>query len=67
MNLLTLLLWRDQRQRKSCSISLYRFPSALEQPHDELKFGKSADAIKAQVVFNEPKIGHELESRFEAF
>ncbi|HTX20584.1 MAG TPA: hypothetical protein VMD27_01815 [Candidatus Aquilonibacter sp.] len=39
----------------------------LEQLHDELGPESPADAIKAEVVFNEPKMGGELEARFEEF
>ena len=39
----------------------------LEKPHDELTPDSPADAIKAEVVFNEPKMGGILEARFEDF
>jgi hypothetical protein len=39
----------------------------LEEPHEELSLQSPADAIRAKVVFNEPKIGAELEARFEGF
>jgi hypothetical protein len=39
----------------------------LEELHDELNSESPADAIKAKVIFNEPTVGSQLESRFEEF
>lgn len=36
-----------------------------EEAHAEIEPGSSADAIKAEVIFNKPTVGRELEDQFE--